>query len=780
MAKFRRKGLCFLLFMTLLFTAVQPFSLAGASAVPTVEPLVYSDVAVSDTGLRTYTVTKADGTALNRSGLSSETKVRAQSVTLPSAFDLRSVNGASYVTAVKDQGSYGTCWAFASIGALESNLLMRGLADNTLDLSELHTAWYAYTPDTVTGSTTYGDGEKGKSSIYITGGFAMTAYALWASGEGTDTEEYAPYSAASDTTFFTENQRYASGCRIREAAEIPADDTAAIKQSLMETGAMYVSLWWNRSCYDSTKASYYNPSYSYFNDTNTTSGGHAVLLVGWNDNYPAANFKTAAPSDGAWLCRNSWGEDWGDDGYFWISYNDYQIDEFTYYIAADSNAYDNVQQYERGGYYYDWTASDISLANVFTVGSEPVVLRAVNFRMGNSNGKGGTGTQPGFDYTIRIYTGLSAAASKPTAGTLQSAATVTGHSDYGGSFTVDLSRAVTLAAGTRYSVVLTATATSGTDGVVLFAADGNYGSNPAASISFWGYSDTWVDTYGSTKLFDFDMEGNFAIKALTDDVDTTHATLRRSVSNQLIETESCVQNTAGAEQWADLQEARALCTAALADADAGKADLRNPLIRIRTAREKATGVVYPTSDQFAVTYADGEATLTGYLGSGTTVTIPASLDGCAVTQIDAAVFAGNTDLSVVYIAADSPVLAADSFSGCTDLRFVYFMEDAPTLSGTVNTADPLGVSVYYRSGTSGWNAALWSGAEAVLPGDVAGDNSVGVTDVVTILQKLMLGSGASYTDAEFIASDLVRNGSLGMTDAVLLLRSFVDTTVVLK
>ena len=65
--------------------------------------------------------------------------------TLPSAFDLRNVNGRSYVTSIKSQLPYGTCWSFASIGAIESNMLMQGLG--TYDLSEMHLAWFAFRGD---------------------------------------------------------------------------------------------------------------------------------------------------------------------------------------------------------------------------------------------------------------------------------------------------------------------------------------------------------------------------------------------------------------------------------------------------------------------------------------------------------------------------------------------------------------------------------------------------------------------------------------------------------
>ena len=46
-------------------------------------------------------------------------------------------------------------------------------------------------------------------------------------------------------------------------------------------------------------------------------GRHAVLIVGWNDNM--------CGGEGAWLCKNSWGEDWGMDGFFYIKYDCYDI-----------------------------------------------------------------------------------------------------------------------------------------------------------------------------------------------------------------------------------------------------------------------------------------------------------------------------------------------------------------------------------------------------------------------------------------------------------------------
>ena len=143
--------------------------------------------------------------------------------------------------------------------------------------------------------------------------------------------------------------------------EIPESEVLevrnAIKEHIMEKGGVYSSIRTNekfsavKDQYDGTE----NPSTMvyHFDDGTIASykcGDHAITIVGWDDNISRDKFGTYVKDgvsydkekpvhNGAWLCINSWGTNWSDEGYFWISYDDAKVEgELAGIVSIDQNA----------------------------------------------------------------------------------------------------------------------------------------------------------------------------------------------------------------------------------------------------------------------------------------------------------------------------------------------------------------------------------------------------------------------------------------------------------
>ena len=75
------------------------------------------------------------------------------------------------------------------------------------------------------------------------------------------------------------------------------------------------------------------------------SANHAVTIVGWDDNYSKTNFRQDKQPlhDGAYIVLNSWGKEFGDNGYLYVSYDDMFIEEVVCGV-------DDVEQIEKLDY----------------------------------------------------------------------------------------------------------------------------------------------------------------------------------------------------------------------------------------------------------------------------------------------------------------------------------------------------------------------------------------------------------------------------------------------
>ena len=375
----------------------------------------------------------------------SNSKKLTKATSIPTKYDLRDV---SCLTSVKNQGSYGTCWAHASIGAIESNLLKQNL--ETYDLSEMHLSWFTFRNSDKSKAF---DDENSSSfqDVMDHGGNAFYPTALFARLAGPVNESTVPYPTRPSAS--TPESYNMAGVRLREVYYLAFDDINVnsssaqrniIKQRIMDNGSVLASYCDNQS---NNKENYNKTSNgtAYYYDS--TSINHAVQIVGWDDNFSRNNFKTKPSVDGAWLIKNSWGTSFGDNGYFWMSYAQH-LEDGTAFIAERFDSSMKVYDYSPLGWCgtWGWTATSIHSANVFKSERDNEKLTEVGFYTPDNN----------INYQIKVYTGMtSMPSSTPVKGNPVS--TMSGTIAYAGWHTVTLNTPVSLTKNQYFSVVVTYT-----------------------------------------------------------------------------------------------------------------------------------------------------------------------------------------------------------------------------------------------------------------------------------------------------------------------------------
>jgi C1A family cysteine protease len=336
---------------------------------------------------------------------------------LPPTYDLRTLGK---VTAIRNQQTCGTCWAFATYGSLESNLLPTEATDfSENNLKNL--SGFDHDPCN-------GGGNPFMSCAYLT---------RW---DGPISETDDPYHSWDDTSPSDLKPRK----HVQEVLFLPSrtgpTDNNTIKQAVVTYGGVVVSMYWQNASYSSTNHSYY---YS-----GTTAANHAIVVVGWDDDYPATKFLSTPPGNGAFIVRNSWGTGWGEAGYFYASYYDskFSMDEIAVFNNAEPvNNYSGVYEYDPLGWVNSWGCQPISptawFANIFTAERDDR-LSAVSFYA----------VTPNTSYTVQIRRDVTAG---PASGTL--AATKSGTLAFAGYHTIPLDTTVPVTAGQLFSAVVNLT-----------------------------------------------------------------------------------------------------------------------------------------------------------------------------------------------------------------------------------------------------------------------------------------------------------------------------------
>ncbi|MBI5507724.1 MAG: hypothetical protein HY903_03110 [Deltaproteobacteria bacterium] len=267
----------------------------------------------------------------------------AMLATLPLALDWRALapDGYNWLPPVRNQGSCGSCWDFATVGAVEGLWgYRRATPDPVIDLSEQQLLDCA--------QTTFGCDSGGITwdiNIPILG-YRITGPGSYMKGTGLTSESCYPYTSGGTGTrgTCTDPATLSPAC---QAAILKSGDETPLSSTLPTDGFPWdpTSFTLTPDEMDEIKAylqerpvgvsmraySDLSAYHSGVYEPTANPGGyglHAVVLVGYND------------AEGAWIVRNSWGASWGENGYFRIKYNTSLIGMYAFVYGLDEERKD--------------------------------------------------------------------------------------------------------------------------------------------------------------------------------------------------------------------------------------------------------------------------------------------------------------------------------------------------------------------------------------------------------------------------------------------------------
>jgi cathepsin L len=204
---------------------------------------------------------------------------KERNVTLPESVDWRA-NG--FVTDVKDQGQCGSCWAFSAVGAIEGQ--HANVTKNLLSLSEQNLVDCSY----------------GYNNSGCEGGWPDKAM-LYVKKNGIDTENSYEYNGIDEACAFNKTN---VGTRVNDVVLLPPGNMKLFINALGTIGPLSIALdaendfqFYDSGIYNSTSCSSY-------------ALNHAVLAVGYGRTVNGSKYI---------MVKNSWGKDWGMDGYIYMS-----------------------------------------------------------------------------------------------------------------------------------------------------------------------------------------------------------------------------------------------------------------------------------------------------------------------------------------------------------------------------------------------------------------------------------------------------------------------------
>ena len=269
----------------------------------------------------------------------------------PPSYDLREKYR---VGNIKNQGSTGTCWAFAALSALESSMLPE---ENLV-----------FSPDHMSRANSF-SGNPDEGGEYTMG---MAYLVSW---QGPVLEKDDPFGDEQVT------EGLSAVKHVQEVQMMEGKDYEKIKEAVFRYGGVQTSFYSDLRSSNS-RSDFYNSEKKAYCYQGTEKSNHEVVIIGWDDNYPKENFSVSVEGNGAFICQNSWGSNFGEEGVFYVSYYDTNIGShnlvYTKVEAVDN--YDHIYQSDLCGWVgqIGFQKSSIYGANVYTA-VENEELSAIGF-----------------------------------------------------------------------------------------------------------------------------------------------------------------------------------------------------------------------------------------------------------------------------------------------------------------------------------------------------------------------------------------------------------------
>ncbi len=329
----------------------------------------------------------------------------------PSKYDLREKKRN---TPVKNQGSLGTCWASASVGALETSLLPEESLRFSVDHMTMRNSF----------QLTQNDGGE-----YTMGMAYLTAW------QGPVYEADDPYGDG------VSPKGLEAVKHVQEIQVIEGKDFEKIKEAIFKYGGVQTSIYSALRSSQST-SSFYNSANNAYCYIGTEKPNHDVMIIGWDDNYSKDNFSVKPEGDGAFICQNSWGTGFGDEGIFYISYYDTNIGvhNVVYTGIEETDNYDSIYQSDLCGWVgqLGFNKESIYGANVFEA-EKAQKLKAAGFYA--------TGKDTEYEvYVVRNFTDESSFERKEKV--------ASGKLDNAGYYTIPFSKNLPVKEGERFAIVV--------------------------------------------------------------------------------------------------------------------------------------------------------------------------------------------------------------------------------------------------------------------------------------------------------------------------------------